>query len=402
MKYSLASDSFNSEEIQAGIEVLKSGKYTMGEKVEEFEEKFAQYVGAKHSIMVNSGSSANLLLVEGLIRRSQPNKAPLSIGDEVIVPALSWPTTVWPVAQLGLKPVYVDVDPKTLAIDLKKAKNSLTSKTKGMFLIHVLGQACNMQEYVSFCNKNGITLIEDCCETLGAYSDGKHVGTFSYGGSFSHFFSHHLTTMEGGSIVTNDSDFANDLRSFRAHGWTRNRSDKDTLNKKFDQFDSRFLFVTTGYNVRPMEIQAAIGLVQLKKINTFLEKRRKIAKSVYDITQKYCPEIQIIGSEMLEESKQATHSWMNIPFRIKNDIPLKTVMQILEDNNVETRSIIAGNLANHPANNLIDHRIAGDLNVSNNIFEKGFMIGCNPETGSDELGIIEKAFSKLHDYINLK
>ncbi len=186
--YPIAADSFDDEEIAAAVAVLKSGRYTMGEKVLEFERVFAQWVGAPHSVMVNSGSSANLLAIDALLRRSDPTKIWCRPGDEVLVPALSWSTTVAPLIQLGLVPVFVDVDPQTLAMDLRAATAAATSKTKAVVLVHVLGLAAPLSDYEIFCQENHLVLFEDCCESLGAFHQGRHVGLSGVAGSFSHFF----------------------------------------------------------------------------------------------------------------------------------------------------------------------------------------------------------------------
>ena len=212
-EYPLANSSWNDQEYEAIKEVVDSGFFTMGEQVEQFERDFSSFFRNSYSVMVNSGSSANLLLVYALLHRYKTNSL-LREGDEVLVPALLWPTTVWPIKQFGLKPVLVDINIETLAIDLNAASIKITAKTKAIFLIHVLGFAADMNKITKFCKKHDLVLIEDCCESFGAFYNNKSVGTFGLGGTFSHFFSHHLTTIEGGSIVTNDDDLANDLRSF--------------------------------------------------------------------------------------------------------------------------------------------------------------------------------------------
>lgn len=397
-KYSLAKDSFDQQEIDAVVNVMKSGKYTMGEQVSLFERELAEWMGAKHALMVNSGSSANLLMVEALLRRSL-SEGVLKAGDEVLVPALSWPTTVWPLLQLGLVPVFTDVDPTTLAIDLKSAERSLSPKTKGMFLIHVLGLAADMKAYQAFCKKNGITLIEDCCESFGAFFEGQHVGLFGMAGSMSHFFSHHLTTMEGGTIITNDTALFDDLKSFRAHGWIRDRSDKEAWVKKYPQLDSRFMFITSGYNVRPMELQAAVGRVQLKKIDQFLQDRDVLAATVAEICKNKSPQLRLIGSEFISDKKDRKsrrHSWMNLPFVIQNsNLDRKKVMAHLESLGVETRPIIAGNLSRHPACEKLNTVTRDSLGVCDQILEKGFMIGCHSGLTSSQVGVLEKALTTL-------
>lgn len=397
-RFSLASDSFGSPEIEAAIAVLKSGRYTMGEKVSAYESEFAKWTGAKHAVMVNSGSSANLLLIDSLIRRTTPNQAPLQAGDEVLVPALAWPTTIWPLVQLGLKPVFVDSDPTTLAIDLNKAKGSLSDKTKAMFLIHVLGRPAEMAEVTKFCQENGITLVEDCCESLGARDSNKHVGRFGIGGTFSHFFSHHLTTIEGGMVVTDHDDLADDLRSLRAHGWLRDRSDKDRWLKDYPHLDERFFFVSPGYNVRPMEMQAAIGLVQIKRLNEFVEDRQKVAQSVFEIVEKHAPWLKMIGADTLESDSTSKHSWMNIPFELSDDVPatIQQVIDVFERNGVETRPIIAGNITKHPAMNGVEYRSPQPLEHCDRLLNQGFMIGCHPENlNKESLHCVEKSLKEI-------
>lgn len=399
-KYSLATDNFDTEDIQAAIDVLQSGHYTMGQQVQAFEKALADWLGVKQTIMVNSGSSANLLLVDSLLRRLNSSKAPLKSGDEVLVPALAWPTTVWPLIQLGLKPVFVDIDQKSLSLSLDSATEVLSPKVRGLFLIHVLGYACDMSPYVDFCRKHDLVLFEDCCESFGAFEQGQHVGTFGYGGSLSHFFSHHLTTIEGGSLITNDDELADDFRSLRAHGWIRERKDKKKFEGQYPGIDSRFLFVLPGYNVRPIEIQAAIGLVQLKKMDSFLENRNKIANHVIQLTQQFAPWMEVPGKEYAftnpTERKKRKHSWMCIPFILNMTAPVSVdvVKTILEENGVETRAIIAGNLTRHPAIKLVDHRTSRSLQNADELLERGFMIGCSPSL-EGSLTTLEKAFEKL-------
>lgn len=398
--YPLAASTFGDEEIFVAKQVLDSKQLTMGEKVRQFEKEFANWVGAKHALMVNSGSSANLLMVEACLRRSKTNP-PLKRGDEVLVPALAWPTTVWPLAQLGLVPVYVDVDPKTLAIDLQSAKSVLTPKTKGMFLIHVLGQAADMNKITKFCKENGITLLEDTCESLGAYFNEKHTGTMGLMGSYSCFFSHHISTMEGGLIVTNDSDLYDDLKSMRAHGWIRDRSDKEEWLEKYPEIDSRFFFVLPGYNVRPTEIQGAIGSVQLKKLESMLIKREELAAKINAIVSKNIPWLELIGAEHLSSThnhkQQRRNSWMNLPFRVKSNAPisLKKAKETLESHGIETRPIIAGNLARHPANKFCETKSASSLKECDRLLQEGFMLGCHPFLTEECSQALEAAFYEL-------
>ena len=401
-KFTLSTDTFSKEEFNTVNKVMMSRSYTMGDMVEKFEKSLAKWIGVKNAIMVNSGSSANLLIIESLLRRSIKFNN-LKQGDEIIVPALSWPTTVWPIIQLGLTPVFADSNSDSLAICLKSAQRLVSKKTRAIFLIHVLGYAEKINDYKIFCKKNDLILIEDCCESLGAFYDKKHVGTQGHAGSLSHFFSHHLTTIEGGSIITNDDCLADDIKSFRAHGWIRNRKDRSFLIKKYKNLDPRFLFFTSGYNVRPMELQAAIGLVQLKKLEFFLKKRDKVAFSVNKILNEVSW-LKLIGNERLKnkkiKKKDREHSWMNIPIILESGSPikLKKVKNIFEKFHIETRPIIAGNILKHPALKKVNYRHDKNLPVANNCLENGFMIGCHSNIGSQQLELLSKVTKILKKF----
>ncbi len=401
-KYPLASTTFGAEEIEVAKAVLDSNQFTMGEKVRQFETEFAEWNGSKHAIMVNSGSSSNLLMVDLMLRRSKGG-APWKAGDEVLVPALAWPTTVWPLVQLGLVPVYVDVDPKTLAIDIESAKSALTPRTKGMFLIHVLGQCADMAKIQGFCKEFGIALLEDNCESLGANFEGKAAGSFGVTASYSCFFSHHISTMEGGMITTDNTELYQDLKSLRAHGWVRDRDDKDEWTKKHPELDSRFLFVMPGYNVRPLEISAAIGSVQLKKLDSMLESRDALAREVSEWTGKGTPWMRLIGSEHVAAKgkklgrRDRRHSWMTFPFVLdpKAPVTVAKAKEIFESHGVDTRPIIAGNLARHPANRMAETRQAASLKNCDELLEKGFMIGCHPLLQDEGRTALESSFAAL-------
>jgi GDP-L-fucose synthase len=398
--YRLAADTMGLEEIGAAKAALDSGQLTMGPRVRAFESEFAAWIGAQHAIMVNSGSSANLLMVDTLLRGTG-DRPRLRPGDEVIVPGLSWPTTVWPVAQLGLVPVFVDVDPATMAIDLASAASVLTSRTRGMIIIHPLGRAIDLVPYVEFCRAHDIELLEDCCESLGARSGGRHVGTTGRAGSFSFYFSHHISTIEGGMIVTDNQALADDLRGLRAHGWVRDRSDQDGWVAAHPGFDVRFLFATMGYNVRPTEIQAAIGSVQLRRLSTMLTARESLARTVHGWLATSAPWLELIGGEALEapgHTRNArAHSWMTLPIRLRTGAPVSrdAVTTQLELAGVETRPIIAGNLARHPAVAAVEHRVAPRMNESDALLRDAFMIGCHPVLSAGSLATLEGAIASL-------
>lgn len=399
--YRLAADTMGTDEIEAAKAVLDSGQLTMGRRVRTFEEEFADWVGVDHAIMVNSGSSANLLIVDSLLRPTS-NARPFEPGDEVIVPGLAWPTTVWPLAQLGLVPVFVDVDPATLAVDLDSARSVLGPRTRGMFVIHVLGRAIDGPRYAAFCAENNLQLLEDCCESLGAHWAGQHVGKTGTAASFSFYFSHHVSTIEGGMVVTDDPALADDLRGLRAHGWVRDRSDREGWVSRHPELDPRFLFATVGYNVRPTEINGAIGSVQLRRLDEMLFARESLARAVNGWLASSAPWLELIGANSLEPATAAdrrgrSNSWMTLPLRVRSDAPVgrSAVVQHFEVNRVETRPIIAGNLARHPAVAQVRHRTAGSMAVCDGLLRDSFMIGCHPILSSGSLATLENAITSL-------
>jgi CDP-4-dehydro-6-deoxyglucose reductase, E1 len=303
----------------------------------------------------------------------------------------------------------VDVDRATMAIDLDSAESALSGKTRGMFLIHALGRAADMDRYVAFCARHELTLLEDSCESLGAHSGGSHVGRFGPVASFSCYFSHHISTIEGGVVITDDDGLRDDLVSLRAHGWLRDRSDRQYWTDLHPDLDPRFLFVHAGYNVRPMELQAAIGRVQLARLDQMLTARETLARNVGAWVAASAPWLELIGSECLDvpprtrrerrQRRERRHSWMTFPFRLRADAPasIEQVKAWLETRGVETRPIIAGNLTRHPALARFEHRVVPDLAASNELLQRGFMIGCHPTPAPGTLDTLEQALLSLAD-----
>jgi CDP-6-deoxy-D-xylo-4-hexulose-3-dehydrase len=401
--YHLAENTFQAEEIQAAKEVLDSSRLTMGERVRQFESEFAAWTGAPYAVMVNSGSSANLLVMEALLRSTQGTPK-LQPGDEVAVPALSWPTTVWPLVQLGLVPVFVDIDPNTLSINIESLEKTLSSKTKAVFVVHVLGQMGNMDKLSKFCRSKGLLLIEDGCESLGSHFHGQHAGLFGLMGTFSCYFSHHISTIEGGFVITKDENIYNDLISMRSHGWIRGRKDEGEWKKRFSHMDSRFLFISSGYNLRPTEIQAAIGSVQLKRLDEMINSRIQFAQYINELASTKTPWMKLIGAGMNasggsvpKDRRERTHSWMTLPFVLDKNapIPMRTVQNLFEEASIETRPIIAGNLTRHPAFEKIKFRKAGSLTQSDHVFEHGFMMGCHPKDWEEHKSRFENIFNLI-------
>merc|ERR1719401_1072231 len=257
--------------------VLLSGRLTLGENVEKAEKLFAAKVGSPYAVMVNSGSSANLLAVSAIVNKFR--KVHCEAGDEVLVPAVSWSTSVFPLIQCGLKPVFVDVDTKTFNVTLETLEKAMTPRVKAVMAVHVLGNSISMTDLNAFTKKHNLMLVEDTCESLGSFwidDQGKQrmLGTLGDFGCYSFYFSHHITSGEGGAVVCRTEEDYNFVRCLRAHGWTRHLTNRTEVESKHSEIDSRFLFINLGYNLRPMEVQGAMLCVQLKKLDEFNAIRR--------------------------------------------------------------------------------------------------------------------------------
>ncbi|MFN7139722.1 MAG: DegT/DnrJ/EryC1/StrS family aminotransferase, partial [Limisphaerales bacterium] len=273
-RFPLVELSYGTEEIMAACQVLFSGQLTMGPLVEAFEKQFAEYAGSKYAVMVNSGSSANLLAVAAYCDPDSPVQ--LKRGDRVAMPAVAWSTSIWPWVQFGIEPVFVDVDPKTLNLDQAALERAYKVKPfKAIQLVHTLGNGCEMGELLAFAKKHGLLVFEDTCEALGSTYKSRVLGTLGVVGTYSFYFSHHITTIEGGMVVTNNARLYDILRTQRAHGWARQHSKYKKYIRDNPDVDPRFLFISTGFNLRPMEIQAAFGQCQLRKLDGMNENRIK-------------------------------------------------------------------------------------------------------------------------------
>ena len=391
MRIPLASSGLRQIDIDSAIRVLHSGNLTMGKEVKAFELAMVNYLKCKEFVMVNSGSSANLAMVEALLRpaKSQPRLHP---GDKILVPAIAWPTTIWPLIQLGLVPVFVDVDPHTLAIDLPSAQEAINragESIRGIFPIHPLGLAIPNSQLDKFAIKNGLILINDVCESLGSWSEGKHAGTSGIAASFSFYFSHHITTMEGGGIATTDPDFADDLRSIRSHGWSRDRHDAASWTEGVSANQAKFLFISAGYNIRPMEIQAAIGRTQIQDIDKFIARRRLIANAV-QVALRDGP-LKVIGGENLGNPEtQEGHSWMHIPLLVQgvNSIKRKElILKSLEERGIETRPVLTGNFLSQPALQKISINLQSpeSFPVASSISNNAFLIGAHHDLSDSQI-----------------
>ncbi len=369
-KFPLATTSWDDAEYAAIQKVVDSGHFSMGPHVQAFEQAFAAEMGSRYCVMVNSGSSANLLMVAALFY-SANDQYQLKAGDEVIVPAVSWGTTYFPLYQYGLKLKFVDVDLETLNFDLQALEGAITDKTRAILAVNLLGNPNDFAAIEAMIKDRNIVLLEDNCESMGAEFGGRKTGTFGVMGSFSAFFSHHISTMEGGMIVTDDEEIYQILLSLRAHGWTRNLPDNNLVcgEKDPDPFKESFRFVLPGYNVRPLEMSGAIGIEQLKKLPMLVEERRNNATAFVDVMRDH-PDI-IVQKEL------GKSSWFGFSLVIRPDSSLQRadLLDKLQRASFECRPIVAGNFANNEVVRYFDYEISGELINADHVDRQGLFIG---------------------------
>ncbi len=388
MIYPLAYDSWGEEEKEALIRVMQSGRYTMGTEVAEFEKQFAEYFGAKYAVMANSGSSANLLMLSALRYDSRYN---LQSDDEVVVPAVSWSTTFFPVHQNNFKLVFVDINKETLNIDVDAVLAAITNKTKIIFAVNLLGNPAELDKLQSICKEKNIILIEDNCESLGAKLKEKYCGTWGLMGSFSFFFSHHMQTMEGGMVLTDDLKLAQMMKSLRAHGWLRDLPPENLVcNKLGDPFKDSFRFALPGYCLRPLEMSGAVGKVQLKKLPNQLNQRINNSRKFLELF-KDCEYI-------ITQKETGNSSWFGFSILLKGileNLRSEIITKLLESG-IETRPIVAGNFVNNPACELINHRVNGNLTSSDYIDRCGFFIGNDGRDLTQQLELVKSILDDIY------
>ncbi len=385
--YPLQADNFSSQDINAGIKILLSGQLTMSKKTKEFEKYFAKKIKTKYCLMVNSGSSANLLAMFCAVNPMRKKR--LKIGDECLVPAICWSTTLWPIIQVGLVPKIVDVNINNFSLDLNTIKKNVTKKTKAIMIVNVLGNCDELDKIRQYANKKKIILIEDNCESLGSSYKKKKLGTYGDFSSFSFYFSHQITAGEGGMIACKSEKDYKILKSLRAHGWDR-EINKKNMNK--------FNFINQGFNLRPLEVSAAIGLNQLKRLNKMIKIRSfnrnkilKILKNSDEWDNQF---------DFFEPQKNLKPSWFGLPLLIKKKFirKKKLFLDFLKKNKIETRPIISGNFANQPAIKL--HKIKIDkrkLVNAQEIENRGFFIGLpTKKLDNKSVNILSKLLLKIN------
>ncbi len=379
---------FGADEVYASTKQMLSTFVTMGKEVKAFESQYAKEFGNKYALFNNSGSSANLLAIAALNNHMCENR--LNDGDEIIVPALSWSTTVWPLIQCNLVPVFVDCDPQTYNFDYDKLEAAITPKTKAIMLVHVYGNPCDMDILMGIAKKHNLQVIEDSCESMGAYYKGKAVGTFGRVATFSTYFSHHITTLEGGVCVTDDFKLVEIMRMLRAHGWSRETDEHKQYCEQYPTIDPRFIFINLGYNLRATEVQAVMGQIQLPKLKGFVKTRRENCAFYLKEFAKY--------SEFFDFQKEtagAESSWFGFGFTLKPGCPftVKEITKFLNERKIETRPIIAGNMSRHPVMKHYNHKVFGTMDNCNRIMDYGFAVGCHHAIGKEAREYVAGCFS---------
>lgn len=384
-RFPLATSSWDHKEYDAIKRVIASDKFSMGDEVKKFEDDFAKFFGSKFAIMVNSGSSANLLMTAALIYTKQEDLR-LKHGDHIIVPAVSWPTTYYPLSQYGLHLKFVDIDKHTLNYDLDALASAIDAETKAIMAVNLLGNPNDFNSIGRLIEGKNITLIEDNCESMGATIDGKYTGTFGVMGSFSCFFSHHISTMEGGVVVTDDEELYHIMLVLRAHGWTRNlpKFNRVTGEKSDDSFTESFNFVLPGYNLRPLEMSGAIGCEQLKKLPSLISGRQKNGlkfksemedHALFDIQQEF-----------------GRSSWFgfSLILREQNSRLRKDVVKQLDKLGFECRPIVGGNFAKNEVMRYLDHSIHGELKNAELIDQQGLFVGNHHYPIDEAIEVLKK------------
>lgn len=384
--------SYDAEEFGMVLDVLMDGRMTMGPITEAFESEWSAYLGVAGSVMVNSGSSANLLALSALTAPGMPSG--LRPGDEVIVPAIAWSTTVFPIIQVGCIPVFVDVDPETLNIDPTALEEAIGPRTRAMVIVHLLGNPSDVERILPIAKRHDLWVIEDSCEAHGARIKDRHVGTFGDLSTFSFFFSHHMTTLEGGMVSFQDARTWRDrLFSLRSHGWVRERSDREMWKRENPDIDDRWLFVSLGFNLRPTEINAALGMAQLKKLGGFIERRREVRRRFLDSVGKMSPwlnlQMELPGHE---------HSAFAFSIIVDPKAPFSRneFQRHLEEQRIQTRPIIGSNFVRQPVMRLFEHRVHGDLKHADRVHFNGLMIGNHHDVTPAQIDYVAQV---IHDFL---
>jgi CDP-4-dehydro-6-deoxyglucose reductase, E1 len=396
---------FDQEEFKLGVESILDGWWTEGRFAEQFEKDLVKFLGVKYIKLVNSGSSANLIALAALTSHLLEEKR-LKKGDEVITVAAGFPTTVNPIIQLGMVPVFVDVEIGNYNAAPDEIENAITDKTKAIFMAHTLGNPFNLTKVKELCEKHNLWLIEDCCDALGSEFDGKKVGTFGDIATLSFYPAHHITTGEGGAVFTNDNLLSRAIGSFRDWGkdcWCPPGVD-NKCGKRFSQqhgdlpfgYDHKYVFSHLGYNLKLTDMQASIGIAQLCKIDSFIEMRKNNFYELIDFFSKYSDKFYLPESE-----EGANPSWFGFPLTIREHVGFtrEELINFLNDNKVGTRFVFGGNLTKQPyfKNHDVKYRVVGNLKNTDIVMNNSFWIGVQPNLTKEMLEYMKKVFEKFFE-----
>tara|TARA_A100001388_G_scaffold277680_1_gene270617 strand:- start:4711 stop:6015 length:1305 start_codon:yes stop_codon:yes gene_type:complete len=385
----LHSSTLDSQSIFACLESMLEGKITLGSGNFEYEKNLSKYFQVNNAITVNSGSSANLLAIFGLIESGK-----LSKNDRVIVPALSWSTTVFPLSQAGLVPVFCDQSEHDFNVNLDQVEEQAKrDDVKALMLIHTYGLASNMDRVMDICNKYELTLIEDTCESMGAMWGGSYCGSFGIVSTFSTYFSHHICTLEGGILLTDNSSLDQIYRSMRSHGWARGFPKESDIFAKYSNHDPSFLFPHTGFNIRISEPQSRIGIEQLKKLPSILDKRIKAGKEYIDRIEK------IAQLETYSISPKARCVFFGLPLLLPEGYDYKKTLHLrheLRANGVETRPFLCGDFTNQPALKKINYEKPYKCSFAENLHQRSIALPCHQDIGTQD---IERIFNLLTKFL---
>lgn len=378
---------------------------TAGRYAKDFEAEFSEFMGNDHCILVNSGSSANLIALTALTSPKLGDRR-LKPGDEVITVAAGFPTTVTPIVQNRLIPVFVDVEIPTYNIDVTKLKDALSTKTKAVMIAHTLGNPFDLNEVSKFCKENDLFLIEDCCDAIGATYDGKLVGTFGDFATASFYPAHHITMGEGGAVLTNDQLLAKIATSFR--DWGRDchcgpgedNSCGNRFNMQFGKlpqgYDHKYVYSHLGYNLKVTDMQAAVGVAQMKKLGVFVERRKENFVEISNRLEKFT-EYLILP----KATSNSDPSWFGFPITVKENSKFtkNDLVNYLENKKIMTRQLFAGNMTRQPAFEEVDYKIIGELKNTDYIMNNTFFIGVYPGIDEEKIQYIISVFDDFFNKI---
>ena len=390
--YPLIENPYRKSDINEALKVLKSKRLTIGPVTDKFQNSFTKKLGSKFSLMVNSGSSANLLALQCLINPYRKKR--LKPGDEVLIPSLCWSTSLWPIIQSGLKPKFVDIDLDSLNINLNDLKKKISKKTKAILIVHVLGNCVDMSELMQIVKKHNLILIEDTCESLGTKYKNKYLGTFGDFSSFSFYSSHQISSGEGGMICCKNNDDHEIIKSLRAHGWSRGLKNEKKIAAANKHLDSRFIFYNSGFNLRSTDIAASIGLNQFKDIDQFIKKRSINRDKILKMFKKKIKMMKYLS--FIDANNHVKASWFGIPILLSKKINRNKFLKKIEKLGVETRPIISGNFLKQPSIKKYKLNKKSNFKNSDIVNNHGFFIGLPTSTISDKnikklVGAFEKS-----------